>query len=103
MRSRKSVGFSVGDSAVGASEKFISSDSTVGSCDAALAFRVAEQVDIDAVLAAFEIQIDQRAGAAAAAGAGGKQRFVRADLLAHNDNLVPLAGRRAAPGGFQAL
>ena len=31
MRSRTSLVFNVGDSAVGASEKFISSDSTVGS------------------------------------------------------------------------
>ena len=45
---------------------------------AALAFRLAEQIDVDAVLAALEVEIDQRAGAAAAAGgARGEQRLIR--------------------------
>ena len=114
-------GLETGDSCVGASAKFISSVSTVGSsrggyhgsglvraairrverevqipsseCSsgdslvrrvssltfaramiqaAALAFRVAEQIDVDAILAAFEIEIDQGAGPAPAAGVRGE-------------------------------
>ena len=70
---------------------------------AALAFRVAEQIDVDAILAALEVEVDQSACAAAAAGARGEQRLVRADLLAHDDDLVPLAGGRTIARRFQAL
>ena len=70
---------------------------------AALAIRVAEQIDVHAVLAALQIQIDHRSGTASAAGRGAEHRLVRADLFAHDDDLVPLAGRRAVARRFQSF
>jgi hypothetical protein len=71
--------------------------------DAALTFRITEQIDVDAVLAAFEIQIDQGAGAPSTADIAGEQRLVGANLLAHDDDLVPLACRGTVARGFQTL
>ena len=70
---------------------------------AALALGIAEQIDVDAILAALEVEVDQRAGAASAALARCKQRLVRANLLAHDDDLVPLAGGRTIARGLQSL
>ena len=70
---------------------------------AVFAVRIAEQIDVDAVLAALEIQVDQSPGASAAAACGGEQRLVRANLFAHDDDLVPLAGGSPVAGRFQAL
>src|SRR5258708_20291549 len=70
---------------------------------AALALRIAEQVDIDAVLSALEIQVDQSARAAAASGGGCEQGFVGANLLAHDDDLVPLAGGSTVARRLQSL
>ena len=70
---------------------------------AALALGFAEQIDIDPIFSAFEIQIDQCTGAAATADARSKHGFVGANLLAHDDDLVPLARGCTIPRRFQAL
>jgi len=70
---------------------------------AALALGVAEQIDVDAVLAALEVQIDQSTRAAAASGVGREQGIVGANLLAHDDYLVPLPGGSPVACRFQSL
>ena len=52
-------------------------------------------------LAALEVEIDPRRRRAAHSGAGREQRILRRELLAHDDDLFPLARRRLGTGGGQ--
>ncbi len=70
---------------------------------AALAFGIAEQIDVDAILAALEIEIDQRSRPRARCPPGTRTWLVGANLLAHDDDLVPLAGRRTIARRLQRL
>jgi len=49
---------------------------------------VAEEVNVDPVLAALEVQIDQRASAAATAAVEANKRLIGANLFAHDHDLV---------------
>ena len=69
VKSRSELACSCGDSPVAAVSSF-SLRAVIEA--AALALRLAEQIDVDAVLAALEVEIDQGAGAAAAAGGRGE-------------------------------
>ncbi len=63
----------------------------------------AEHIEIDAAaLATFQIQIHARCGRAADGAAGGEQRILGRDLLAHDEDLFPLTRRsfRARIGEF---
>ncbi len=69
---------------------------------AALALRLPEQIHVHPVFAALEIEVD-RCGGTAHAGRAAEHGIVGADLLAHDDDLLPLAGGRAVAGGIQRL
>src|ERR1700679_1389387 len=70
---------------------------------AALPLRIAEQVYVDAVLAALQVQVDQSTGAAAASGGRREQRIVGANLLAHDDDLFPLSRGSPVARRLQSL
>ena len=53
-------------------------------------------------LTAREVQIDPRRGRAAHCGAAGEQRILGRELLAHDDDLFPLARRRLGAGARPA-
>ncbi len=55
--------------------------------------RLAQQVEVHAVLAALEIEVDARDAGARATGLG-EQRVFGGKLLAHDDDLLPLARLR---------
>src|SRR5262249_43748500 len=58
---------------------------------------LAYQVEVDATLAALEVQVDA-AGRGACNGTAGEQRVLRGELLAHDQNLFPLARGGLATG-----
>ena len=55
--------------------------------------RLAQQVEIHAVLAALEIEVDAAAGRARQRAAAGEQRVFRSNLPPHDDDFFPFAGR----------
>ena len=59
----------------------------------------AQKIEINAVLSAFEVQIDTTASGTGQGAAAGEQRIFGRNLPSHDDYLFPLAGQRLVTTG----